>query len=47
VQELVAAEMKRLRELMDRIRDKSLREQLVLIRAHIIATEHEAQNGNL
>jgi hypothetical protein len=45
--ELVASEMKRLRELMDRIRSKPLREQLALIRAHVSTTEQQAKHGEL
>jgi len=47
VNELVASEMKRLRELMDHIRSKPVREQIALIRAHVSTTEQQAKNGEL
>jgi hypothetical protein len=39
--------MKRLRELMDRIRSKPAKEQIALIRAHVTTTEQEARHGGL
>lgn len=43
----VASEMSRLLGLMEHVSRKPVREQLALIRAHIVSTEQAARSGTL